>query len=102
MSFQNIPEYLDIVLAPFPARLTAVYTVPSGPQAGLNLYSFTEQYTDPTTGIPKDVVGRQTVGSAPPTSGYALEANNALLTVPGSTPTAFVATRAVAAGWMKK
>ena len=77
----------------FLARLTSVYTVSSGPQAGLNLYSFIEQLFDPDTGAPVDnITGRQTYPAltGTPTSAYAIEDNNTLLTVPGSTPTGFV------------
>lgn len=69
---------------PFLARLTAVASG-SGGQANWWLYSFREQGWD-SNGFPVDLnPGRN--GS--PSSGYAFEVNNTLLTVPGTTPTGF-------------
>ncbi len=76
----------------FLARLTNVYTPTGGSLANINLYSFIEQIPDPTTGIPTDFAnGRQTYPAltGTPTSAYAIEANNTLLTVPGTTPSGY-------------
>lgn len=86
--------------APFLARLTGVYTPTTGTQTGINLYSFIEQSFDPTTGIPFDLpAGRQTYPPPPynpaldyvPTSAYAIEVNDALITVPSSSPAGYPA-----------
>ena len=69
---------------PFLARLTAVASGTSG-QASWNLYSWTEQGYD-EFGFPVDFAAGRT---GTPASGYAVEANNALLTVPGSTPSGY-------------
>lgn len=83
---------LDTSTFPFLARLTAVYTPTSGRYSGVNIYSFVEQAFDPTTGLPVDAnPGRTTVGTtgAMPTSSWATEANNNVLTVPGPTPAGY-------------
>jgi hypothetical protein len=78
----------------FIARLTGVYTPTSGTFAGINIYSFVEQAFD-GTGFPVDKLqGRYTIPNPPvsgsmPTASWAIEVNNALLTVPGSTPPGF-------------
>lgn len=112
MSYQNISRSLDIANAPFLARLVGVYTLTSsdvaltgayyGMTAGTNLYSFVEQINEPTSGLPSDgAPGRQTTNTygnvsgqplpvtTAPTAMYALEGNNSLLAIPGSTPAGF-------------
>lgn len=77
--------------APFLARLTAVYTVVKNDGTNLpvneNLYSFIEQIADASSGVPSDMLGgRQTSVNAItniPFDSWAVEINNALLTVPG-------------------
>lgn len=83
--------HLPLMNAPFLARLTRVYTPTSGAQAGINLYAFVEQTLDPATGIPADASpARQTSPpTGQPTAAYAIELNNTLLAVPGSTPPGF-------------
>lgn len=112
MSYQNLPQTLDIAASLFLARLVGVYTLTSsdvavtgnyyGMTAGAYLYSFVEETYDPVTGLPVDAApGRQTsnasglVGSqsepvgAAPLAMFALELSNNLLTIPAPTPTGY-------------
>lgn len=112
MSYQNFGYLLPLRNALFRARLTSVYTLTStdvsgghswaGMTAGTNIYAFVEETCDPATGLPVDAnPGRQSypAGSSTPTSGFAIEVNNANLTVPGSTPTGY--TNAGPYVWMR-
>lgn len=78
----------------FLARLTGVFTPTTGTYSGVNIYSFVEQQFDPN-GFPIDAVPGQAtqpnppVSGAMPTSSWATEINNNLLTVPGPTPTGY-------------
>lgn len=102
MSYQNIPNYALIRHSIFRARLTSVYALTSGDVggggnfpgmvAGTYIYGFKEQSINVTTGLPADAnPGRESypTGSSMPNLAFAVEVNNNLLTVPGSTPTGY-------------
>lgn len=89
MSYQNLPESLDIANAPFLARLTSVQ-VGTGDQDGLYLYGFVEQVLDPATGLPLDAKPGRSDNLDTAATCYALEMRNrrvpGLTAAPPSTP----------------
>lgn len=86
--FADEQRYLDYLEAPFLARLTSVQ-VGTGSQANLQMYGFTEQVFDPSTGFPTDASPARTGSPANTGDTYAVEASNIALTVPGSTPSGY-------------